>query len=180
MSSAQTDEKTYTQEDLDKEIQGKRSVASHLNNTKCYLALEQKKTHQLYNIIMKSNDIDMIEEMLTTTSIQITIRYYAIKSTYINKKGKKTKCWKSVYGNYAGKRKDKIVMDDIPILMGQVYYNSEEFNIVLSGKGNLAEFECNNDCIYINNKRVIEEEAPWFDINYDTEDDYVTEDEEEK
>tara|TARA_R110000782_G_C14618803_1_gene392999 strand:+ start:83 stop:625 length:543 start_codon:yes stop_codon:yes gene_type:complete len=161
----------YTQADLDKEIQGKRAVANHLNNTKYNLAVEQKKTQQLYNMIMKSNDYDMIEDMLLNTiGIQVPVRYYAIKSTYKNKKGKKTKCWRSAYGKYVGKRNDKINETDIPILTGYKYYTEEDFIITLMGKGNPAEIECSDTYTLIHKRRVqIVEECVEIDTGYDTE-----------
>ena len=171
MASTQTAEKKYTQEDLDTEIQAKRSVASHLNNTKFYLAEEHKRTQYLYNIIMKSNDRDMIEDMLLNTiGIQIPIKYYAIKSIYINKKDKKSKCWKNAYGKYVGKRKDKIVDKDIPILTGYRYFTKEEFNIELMGKGNPAEIVCKDSYTIINGKKVqLVEECIKVNTDYDTE-----------
>ena len=190
MSSTQTTEKKYTQEDLDKEIEGKNAVASHLNNTKFYLAQEQKKTQQLYNIIMKSNDLDMIEDMLLNTiGIQIPIKYYAIKSTYINKKKKKSKCWKTAYGKYVGKRASDIFTffassetrrmenayeDSIPIITGYRYFTKEEFNIELMGKGNLAEIVCKDSYTIINGKKVqVVEECMNLITNYDTEEEEI-------
>ena len=178
MSSTQTTEKKYTQEDLDKEIQGKRAVASHLNNTKFYLAQEQKTTQQLYNIIMKSNDLDMIEDMLLNTiGIKIPIKYYAIKSIYINKKNKKSKCWKTAYGKYIGRRKDKIVDKDIPVdITGYRYFNKEEFYVELMGKGKPAEIVCKDSYTIINGKKVqIVEEGVSVDLDYDTEEEYTEE-----
>ena len=62
----------YTQEDLDREIQGKRAVANHLNNTKYNLATEQKKTQQLYNMIMKQLVLKFqLNIMLLNLHIQI-------------------------------------------------------------------------------------------------------------
>lgn len=173
----------YTQADLDREIQGKRAVANHLNNTKYNLATEQKKTAQLYRMIMKSNDYDMIEDMLLNTiGIQIPIKYYAIKSTYINKKGKKTKCWRSAYGKYVGKReccgytikKNITTYDyketDIPILTGYKYYTKEDFIITLMGKGIPAEIECSDSYTIIHKRRVqVVEECISIDTGYDTE-----------
>jgi len=161
----------YTQEDMDKEINGKRAVANHLNTTKFLLAQEEKKTQQLYNIIIKSNDFDMIEDMLLNTmGMKIPIKYYAIKSTYINKKGKKSKCWKSAYGKYSGKRNKKIVETDIPILRAYKYYTKEDFTITLMGKGNPAEIEFNDTYTIINSHKVqIVEDGISVDIDYDTE-----------
>jgi len=171
MSSTQTTEKKYTQEDLDTEIQGKRAIANHLNNTKYLLAREEKKTQQLFNIILKSNDRDMIEDMLLNTGdIEIPIKYYAIKSIYTNKKDKKSKCWRNAYGKYIQKRKDKIVDTDIPILTGYRYFTKEEFYIELRGKGNPAEIVCKDSYTFINRKKVqLVEDCVSADIDYDTE-----------
>ena len=175
MSSTQTTEKKYTQEDLDKEIEGKNAVASHLNNTKFYLAQEQKKTQQLYNIIMKSNDLDMIEDMLLNTiGIQIPIKYYAINSIYINKKDKKSKCWRNAYGKYVANRRTPKTTKTPPILTGYRYFTKEEFRIELMGKGNLAEIVCKDSYTIINGKKVqLVEEGVSVDTDYDTEEEEI-------
>ena len=183
----------YTQEDLDREIQGKRAVANHLNKTKYQLRQEQYKIQKLYNIIIKSNDYDMIEDMLlNTVGIEIPVKYYAIKSTYTNKKGKKTKCWRSAYGKYAGKREwcmsttkknittYKYNETDIPILTGYKYYRKEDFIISLMGKGNPALIECKNSYTVIGNHRVqVVEECIEINTGYETEEEEEEEDEEE-
>ena len=145
-----------------------------MNTTKFYLEQEQKKSLQLYNIIIKSNDYDMIEDMLLNTiGIKIPIKYYAIKSTYINKKGKKSKCWMSAYGKYSGKRNKKIVEDEIPILTAYKNYTKEDFTITLMGKGNPADIELNNTYTIINSHRVqVVEEGLSVDTDYDTEEEF--------
>tara|TARA_R110002110_G_scaffold403423_1_gene621220 strand:+ start:155 stop:661 length:507 start_codon:yes stop_codon:yes gene_type:complete len=154
MSHIPQPEKKFTQEDMDNEILGKRAIANHLNIKKYELEQQQIITHSMFNIIMKSNNIDIIKEMLNIPFVKIPIQYYAIKSTYTNKKSKVSECWKSAYGNYVSKINKNKKKQTPPKLTAKVCYNDNDFIITLMGKNNMAEIKCKHNLYLINTNKV--------------------------
>ena len=119
------------------EIQ-KNSIAQKFNYTKKDLKETQENLDEVFKIVLKSNDKELIHQAAIAGKYTACVRYSARPGEYTNKKDKTTKCWYSAYGKYVGGLRANPTP---PVLLMWMKYNEDDFEIITKGKGVHAEIK---------------------------------------
>jgi len=110
----------------------KNSIAQKYNYTKKDLQETRENLDEVFKIVLKTNNKELIHQVALAGKYTVCVRYYARPGEYTNKKGKTTECWYSAYGKYVG---GKRANPTPPILIMWMEYKEEGFEIITKGKG---------------------------------------------